>query len=237
MIVWVKHNGSHVRPDGVGPNDHVAVRDVAGEHEGRADDFIWTWVSEYIVMFSAGCPQIVPVSGIGDVTSNTAGSGARYNTGKPRLDLIPGQILAAYTTDVPVAPAAGSARAAMNALGLFQTGADRSPGPLLEAIRWLDEDGQAMADAARVFEYGLKKYAAWNWAKGMPWSVPVGCALRHLVALARGEADDAESGLPHRGHAVCNLIMLLWYLDHWAPGNDLRAPAVAACSDDFARTK
>ena len=79
----------------------------------------------------------------------------------------------------------------------------------------------AFDDCARVFEYGKKKYAAWNWAKGMPWSVPLACALRHLGAIQRGEVDDPESNLPHLGHVMCNIVMLAHYAKYYPEGNDL----------------
>ena len=36
-------------------------------------------------------------------------------------------------------------------------------------------------DAARVFEYGTRKYAPWNWAKGMTWSSVIGCLKKAKV--------------------------------------------------------
>jgi len=65
--------------------------------------------------------------GIGDINSDDKGTGARYNSGKPKLSLIP--MVTLY-------------------------------------------------DEARVWEYGEKKYKAWNWAKGMSWSVPYECATK-----------------------------------------------------------
>ncbi len=78
----------------------------------------------------------------------------------------------------------------------------------------------ALEDAARVFEYGAEKYADWNWAKGMDWSVPYECALRHLDAWYRGEDIDAESGLPHIGHIMCNMIMLAHFAKYYKEGDD-----------------
>lgn len=75
-------------------------------------------------------------------------------------------------------------------------------------------------DEARVWMHGKKKYAAWNWAKGMDWSVPLACALRHLAAWQRGEDIDQESGLPHLAHAMCNLRMLTLYADVFPEGDD-----------------
>ena len=80
--------------------------------------------------------------------------------------------------------------------------------------------GIALEDCARVFDYGRKKYAAWNWAKGMQWMVPFGCLLRHLYAWARGEDNDPESGLPHLGHAMCNLVMLTTFARTYPEGDD-----------------
>ena len=77
-----------------------------------------------------------------------------------------------------------------------------------------------MEDEARVWMYGKNKYAAWNWAKGMAWSVPLACLLRHLAAWQRGEEVDQESGLPHLAHAMCNLRMLTLYSKTFPEGDD-----------------
>jgi hypothetical protein len=108
-------------------------------------------------------------TGIGDVTSDAVGSGARYTSGKAALSLIP-----------------------------FST----------------------LEDEARVWEYGKRKYAAWNWAKGMDWSIPFACMMRHMAAWQRGEENDPESGLPHLAHAMCNLRMLTLYGKTYPEGDD-----------------
>ena len=77
-----------------------------------------------------------------------------------------------------------------------------------------------LEDEARVWEYGKRKYAAWNWAKGMDWSVPFACAMRHLSAWQRGEELDRESGLPHLAHAMCNLRMLTLFAVTYPEGDD-----------------
>jgi hypothetical protein len=77
-----------------------------------------------------------------------------------------------------------------------------------------------LEDEVRVWMYGKNKYAAWNWAKGMPWSVPYACLLRHLAAWQRGEENDPESGLPHLAHAACNLRMLTLYASTYKDGDD-----------------
>lgn len=106
---------------------------------------------------------------IGDVKSEVRGSGARFNDGKPALDLV----------------------------------------PLV-----------SMEDCARVFDYGRKKYAEWNWAKGMDWSIPYACMLRHLSKWHQGEDIDEESGLPHLAHAMCNMVMLSTYAKTYPEGDN-----------------
>jgi hypothetical protein len=77
-----------------------------------------------------------------------------------------------------------------------------------------------LEDEARVWMYGRDKYAAWNWTKGMDWSVPYACLMRHMAAWQRGEENDPESGLPHLAHAMCNLRMLTLYSKNFTAGDD-----------------
>ncbi len=77
-----------------------------------------------------------------------------------------------------------------------------------------------LEDEIRVWEYGERKYAAYNWTKGMKWSIPFECALRHLEAWQAGIELDEESGLPHLAHAMCNLRMLTLYSKTYPEGDD-----------------
>jgi len=77
-----------------------------------------------------------------------------------------------------------------------------------------------LADEARVWEYGAKKYAAHNWMRGMDWSIPFECLMRHMAAWQAGEENDQESGLPHLAHAMCNLRMLTLYAKTYPAGDD-----------------
>jgi len=77
-----------------------------------------------------------------------------------------------------------------------------------------------LEDEAKVWAYGAKKYKEWNWCKGMAWSVPFACAMRHLSAWQRGEELDRESGLPHLAHAMCNLRMLTLFAVTYPEGDD-----------------
>lgn len=78
--------------------------------------------------------------------------------------------------------------------------------------------------AARVFHKATTRevnpYPTWNWAKGMPWSVPYECALRHMDAFYRGEDIDPDTGELHIDHAICNLLMLKHYQEAYPEGDD-----------------
>lgn len=68
----------------------------------------------------------------------------------------------------------------------------------------------AMEEVVAVLRFGADKYGADNWRK-----VPearnryVSAAFRHLVAFARGEKTDPESGRHHLAHAVCCALFLM----------------------------
>lgn len=168
---------------------------------------------------------------IGDLESRERGTGARLNDGKPQVDLIPFTALALCFSPSPIVEV-------LRCVGQFQT-ASRSP----DSKRFLVSAYDALAscpsgrgdtsdvvglvfDEAAVFAYGAKKYAAWNWAKGMPWSVPIGCIGRHALAMQRKEHLDPESNLPHRGHIACNIRMLMHYTEFYPEGNDLPPDAL-----------
>lgn len=78
-----------------------------------------------------------------------------------------------------------------------------------------------LEEVVRVWEYGAKKYAAWNWAKGMKWSIPYACIIRHLYAYWwKGERNDKESGCSHLAHVVCNVMMLMHFETAYQEGDD-----------------
>lgn len=162
-------------------------------------------------------------SGIGDVNSNEKGSGARFNAGKVALELIPLRIIADHFAMYSAAEYHGAIDA-LQYLAEYQEGGKREC--LHYAIRAI---GASWTECAAVFVYGRKKYAAWNWAKGMPWSVPIACAARHLVnGILAGEEIDKESGQTHRGCFLCNIVMLLTYEFTYREGDDRPTQWLAA---------
>jgi hypothetical protein len=157
---------------------------------------------------------------VGDLKSDEKGTGARFNAGKEAVELIPVWIIYNWAYDTY---GQNATDAQLEALELLAVLADwqrdaTSGNILLNAF-----NGDWITDCAAVFDYGRKKYAAWNWAKGMQWSVPTGCAVRHLLAILRGEENDVGekgSGLPHRGHVACNFVMLAQYEETFKEGDD-----------------
>lgn len=71
----------------------------------------------------------------------------------------------------------------------------------LLSSRWL-------LGTSRVLTFGMRKYAAHNWRKGLESSRLYSALQRHLVAWNDGEDLDSESGLPHLYHAACCLMFL-----------------------------
>lgn len=65
-----------------------------------------------------------------------------------------------------------------------------------------------------VLEYGVHKYEAWNWAKGIKYGRVFGALMRHLWAWWRGEKYDKETGFHHLWHASCCLMFLVHYEAH-----------------------
>jgi len=70
---------------------------------------------------------------------------------------------------------------------------------------------EALWEVGKVLAHGEKKYAAWNWKKGMHWSRLYGAALRHLFTWVEGESKDKESNLSHLAHCACCILFLLTY--------------------------
>lgn len=75
-------------------------------------------------------------------------------------------------------------------------------------LRWDLVDFEALVPLVQVLEFGATKYAAHNWKKGLFYCGIISSLLRHIYAILRGEDNDPESGLPHVGHAMCNIMFL-----------------------------
>lgn len=67
----------------------------------------------------------------------------------------------------------------------------------------------ALAEEAKGFMLGEKKYGRYNYTEGMEVTRLTSAALRHIYQWLAGEDTDSESGANHLGHARCCLAMLL----------------------------
>ncbi len=198
---WIKP------PGGVCGN----VGDVDGQHMNdgvQANQGVGN-VGEY--EFKPG-QWLPPGKHVGDVDSKEKGSAARYNKGKPPMEYIPleQQMLVwrgreAYTNKI---------RFIFEALSEFEKGRGEM-GEVMDVLH-----PQDLIDASYVWAHGAKKYSAWNWAKGMAWSIPLACISRHMTAILTGEELDDESGLRHWAHIVCNILMLDHYSRYYLEGDD-----------------
>jgi len=163
---------------------------------------------------------------VGDLTSDQIGSGARFNSGKPDYSLM-------LLSDYPyIENVDNLLSGAFHELGEFQLSGNKVH--LVEAIQHVYDyvveynkengvSGFVFEPVVRLWEFGESvKYTRWNWVKGMKWSIPIGCAARHYLEIAEnGQTIDDESGQPHWAAFVCNLQMLLHYVEVFPEGNDL----------------
>jgi hypothetical protein len=74
---------------------------------------------------------------------------------------------------------------------------------------------------ASVFNFGGKKYGLHNYRNGLAHSRCLDAAVRHLLAINRGEEIDPESGLPHVYHASCSIAMYDYMRLHYPELNDI----------------
>lgn len=79
----------------------------------------------------------------------------------------------------------------------------------------------ALDGVAKVSTFGAKKYAPWNWAKGLSYEQTIDSLERHLMAWRMGETTDPESGLPHLDHVMWN-AMALSHFEKTGTGTDDR---------------
>lgn len=160
------------------------------------------------------------MNGIGDINSNKIGTAARYNSGKPDISLIPLSIIA---NDIKSSSKfVEEVKQDIDLVALLKFVDDfQFNGNISSLYLAIQACSSAWTECADVFTYGKIKYASWNWLKGMNWSVPVACIGRHALKISKGELIDEESKISHRGHIMCNLVMLIQYVETYPEGNDL----------------
>ena len=183
---------------------------------------------------------------VGDLDSSARGTGARKNAGKPQWWQLPVFVLPDISVGylnaligVGLSVEYPTVLGVIESLGAWQRGHGRPNSSsthltiamgrmlyLLAAEAGIEHPSRvnpplrALESTVRVLEFGAVKYKPGNWAKGMPWSVCLSCALSHLLAAEGGELLDKESGISHLAHAMCNLIFLKAYEQLYPEGDD-----------------
>lgn len=150
---------------------------------------------------------------VGDINSFERGSGARFNDDKIMVQYIPARIIKTWLDGGTHSLDATQNNVWYHLIN-FEEGSDRAIYDLMPCIP------NFLEDTCKQFDFGAKKYAAWNWVKGMPWSVPLACIKRHMVKIAEGEDLDPESGVSHYGAVGCNAVMLAHYVRYYHEGDD-----------------
>lgn len=167
---------------------------------------------------------------VGDVNSDEMGTAARANGNKAAYDLMPLEQVAFLLHNEDKLWAMSSTINHVNLfdqLGMFQRDACSAEDVLMACVAYHlsclpgDEHDDrdllgALESVMNVWDYGRKKYAEWNWAKGAPWSVPLACLSRHIRRQLRDpDGVDKDSKECHTAHIVCNAQMLVHYAKYW----------------------
>lgn len=103
-----------------------------------------------------------------------------------------------------------------------------------DKIRYDLFEPYALEQVARIFTKGAKKYAPFNWLKGMEWSKMIASMKRHIAAFEKGEDRDFDldcegckegtcvnhTGELHIAQAAWNALGLTSYYKHYPQGDD-----------------
>jgi hypothetical protein len=79
--------------------------------------------------------------------------------------------------------------------------------------KWSLVPQSALLPMVEVLDFGAKKYAPFNWAKGLSIREVCESLKRHLDDFMEGQNNDSESGLSHIGHMQCNTMFLSWLME------------------------
>ena len=75
----------------------------------------------------------------------------------------------------------------------------------------------ALEKVVEGLTYGAHKYEDDNWRNNSDMRRFIGAAMRHIEQYRNGVTTDVESGIPHLGLAVCNLLFILELTDEGSP--------------------
>lgn len=78
--------------------------------------------------------------------------------------------------------------------------------------KWSLVHFRSLEPMIEVLEYGANKYAPKNWQRGLDKMEILESLQRHVAKLFDGEDIDAESGLHHIGHIMCNAMFYSFFV-------------------------
>jgi hypothetical protein len=73
---------------------------------------------------------------------------------------------------------------------------------------------------AKLYNFGVAKYAAHNWRNGYDWSKSYDAAMRHMTQFWEGEDIDEETGTPHVICAVFHMFALAQFMKDFPEYDD-----------------
>ena len=97
---------------------------------------------------------------------------------------------------------------------IYNTGASRSADA--KGVRYDLVPAEGIEAVAKAMYVGSIHHGDHNWKKGLKHSVYINHALRHINLYMQG-----KDGEDHIGHALANLMMLVWNSKHLPEFNDL----------------
>ena len=74
---------------------------------------------------------------------------------------------------------------------------------------------EELAEVAKVYGEGAKKYAERNWSRGYDWGLSYASLNRHLNQFWAGESIDEESGCHHLASVVFHAFALMYFEKHY----------------------
>lgn len=80
-------------------------------------------------------------------------------------------------------------------------------------LPWHLVDFRALEPMVRVLAYGMRKYSADNWKKGLSLTEIRDSFIRHMKEWNSGQEIDPESGESHIGHMMCNLLFYAYFTE------------------------
>lgn len=69
----------------------------------------------------------------------------------------------------------------------------------------------SLAEVAKVFTIGAKKYGDRNWEKGLAWGRVFSAMMRHAWAWWWGETNDPQDGQHHLASVAWAALVLMHY--------------------------